>query len=237
MSTEAGLVEVHAPDSLVPAAADAIGDAVRDAVESTGRCRLALAGGTTPRPIYAELAGLDVPWEHVHVYFGDERAVGPAHPRSNYGTAFRWLLRHVPVPPQHVHRPRAEWADLARAARAYEEELPDALDVLLLGLGVDGHVASLFPGSPVLAEEGHLVAPTLAPVSGERRLTLTPKAIRLAHEVIVLVRGADKAQAVRHALAVDGSVDSCPARLVADATWILDTDAATLLEVTGPRRE
>lgn len=231
-------VQVLSPATYAARAAKAIADALRASVLERGSCALALAGGNTPRPVYASLAGYTaLPWTATQVYFGDERAVAPNDPESNYTMATTTLLRHVPVRPSHVHRMPAERPDREAAAVAYQIALAEPLDVLLLGMGRDGHIASLFPGSPALDERERSVVPVQAPVAPVSRLTVTPRVVEAARRVIVLVTGEAKAGAVRTALATDAPPAVCPARLVADATWLLDEAAASELRVhaTGAR--
>jgi 6-phosphogluconolactonase len=189
---------------------------------------VALAGGSTPEALYRLLASDDyrdrTDWEDLRVFFGDERAVPPTHPDSNYGMARRALLDHVPVNPALVHRMEAEDPDLDAAADRYALVLPAALDVILLGMGPDGHTASLFPGSPALDEEERRVVPSTAP-DGSRRLTLTLPAINASRHVVFLVLGSAK----RAALDKIRNGASLPAARVSpssgDVTWIVGADA------------
>lgn len=188
---------------------------------------MALAGGSTPRPVYESLAGkADVPWDRLEIFFGDERAVPPADPGSNYGMAKASLLDRVPIPPERVHRMRAEAESRAEAAREYAGVLPDALDLVLLGIGTDGHTASLFPGADALHVDT-LVAPALAPYAPHGRLTLTPRVLGRAHGLLVLARGEDKAGPVARALTGPWNPVACPAQLARRGTWLLDAAAAS----------
>jgi 6-phosphogluconolactonase len=191
---------------LVQAAAAHVKDAARDAIGRRGRFRIALAGGSTPRALYPHLVE-DIDWTHTTVFFGDERAVGPDDPQSNYRMARETLLGPAGVPAGNVVRWRAEDPDLDAAARDYERGLtigtkPPWLDLALLGLGPDGHTASLFPGTSALAEESVLAVAVDVPQLGTRRLTLTYPALCGARDVCFLVTGADKASAL--AAVVDG---------------------------------
>lgn len=221
------VVEPH--QSLPHTAASWIADSIADAIRHTGTCSIALSGGRTPRGVFAELATAfrDVPWRHVHVYFGDERAVPPNDPNSNYRMAREALLDPVHVPPDHVHRMEGERADLDAAARDYERLLPVALDILLLGIGPDGHTASLFPGAPALDEHTRRVLPADSPFPPPRRLTVTPPVIAAARRVAVIAEGADKAGIVRRAL--EGPLDphALPVQLALGGVWLLDRDAAS----------
>jgi 6-phosphogluconolactonase len=174
---------------------------------------VALAGGSTPQSLYRLLADdkgpyrTRVPWESTHVFFGDERMVPPDDPDSNARMAFEALLRHVPVPEEQVHRIRGENPDPDRAAEEYEEMLRDTFrlagreqprfDLVLLGLGADGHTASLFPGDRALRETERLAVPATAPVPPHARVTLALPVLNAASSVLFLVSGAAKAPAVQ----------------------------------------
>jgi len=199
-----------------------------------GRISLALAGGSTPRPVYEALAEIpDLPWEEVEIFFGDERAVPPDDPASNFGMARASLLERIPLPDRRVHRIEAEAEDREAAARRYHAVLPDAIDVLLLGVGHDGHTASLFPGYSALSEEEAKVMVVEGPDEPHIRLTVTPPVIRSARRIVVLVRGEEKAEAVARALGGPRDPAACPAVLARGGTWVLDPEAASLL----PERE
>lgn len=197
---------------------------------------VALAGGSTPRPAYGCLAvEPDLPWERIRIFFGDERQVPPDHPDSNYRMVEEALLSRLVVPPAAVHRMEGEDPDAEAAAERYAALLPDALDLLILGIGSDGHTASLFPGSPALAERARRVVTSTAPAQPRHRLTITPPVIRAARRIVVLASGAGKAQAVRRALAEPGEPARCPARLARRGTWVLDREAARRLPRAGRR--
>lgn len=192
---------------------------IRDELAAGART-LVLAGGTTPRRCYQELAGLDVAWGRVTVLFGDERCVPPGDPESNYRMCFETLLARVH--PASVHRMAGELGPEA-AAVAYDavvRSLP-GLDLVLLGVGQDGHTASLFPDSQALAATGTTVAVRDAPKPPPERVSLTLPALRSARRVIVLATGSDKAQAV--SLARAGRV---PSGMIPQARWLLDAEAA-----------
>ena len=190
---------------------------VCEAVSARGACHLALVGGTTPHGLYRLLADEggtgDVPWEKVQVFFGDERCVPLDHVESNYLMAQRALLDHVPVPPHHVHAMRADADDLDAAAAEYETTIRQIVpaegdgvprfDLILLGMGGDGHTASLFPHTDAPAESEKLVLAYLVPVLGRHRMTLTLPVINAARNLIMLVTGDDKAEAVATILGED----------------------------------
>lgn len=197
------------------------------------RLSIALSGGTTPGPVYEALARADTPrWESIDVFFADERAVPPEHDDSNYRLVRETLLDHVPIPPAGVHRMPADRDDLDEAARAYAREFPARLDVLVLGIGTDGHTASLFPGAAAIGERERRIVAVEGPSEPRRRLTITPRVISEARLIVVLARGESKMTAVRRALSGSGDPVECPARLARRGVWILATDAAG--GVVGP---
>lgn len=201
-------------------------------LEARGEFRIAVPGGRSVTGLLARLAReperAQVDWERVTLLFTDERAVPPGDPESNYRLARVALLDPLGAPLPRVRRMRGEAADLEAAAREYEAELATPLDLVVLGVGGDGHVASLFPGTPLLADERRRVATvTAAPRPPARRLTLTPRALLEAREgLLVLAHGAEKAAAVRAALADEGDVRAVPARLARGGAWMLDAAAA-----------
>jgi 6-phosphogluconolactonase len=184
---------------LAHAAAGRVAILATAAIAARGRFRLALAGGSTPRAIYQQLAtwpGLD--WTRIECFFGDERTVPPEDAQSNFRMARETLLDVAQVPASNVHRLPGEASDLDAAARAYEATLRRGarapwLDLALLGLGGDGHTASLFPETTVLDERQRLCAPVEVPQLTTRRLTLTPPVFEGARDLLFLIAGADKA--------------------------------------------
>lgn len=219
-----------APSGSFPrVAAGSIARALREAARDTGEVAVALAGGSTPRPVYRRLARLEVPWGRLRVYFGDERCVPPDDPRSNYRMVRETLLSEASLDPERVHRMEGERADRHAAAREYGALLPASLGVLILGIGSDGHTASLFPGSPALDEDERRVVPVEGPSESPPRLTVTPPVIRAASRTMVVARGAEKAGAVARAVEGDVPVAECPARLARAGEWIVDDAAASRL--------
>ncbi|HEY2405703.1 MAG TPA: 6-phosphogluconolactonase [Polyangiaceae bacterium] len=208
-------------------AAAKIADALVRAITERGHAAIALAGGTTPRAVYQELAkSVGINWAALDVYFGDERAVPANHPDSNYRMAEEALLGRVPFTAERIHRMRAESPDRAEAAREYDALLPDALDVIVLGIGEDGHTASLFPGSAALSELKRRVVPVIGPKPPPERLTITPPVIQAARECLMLASGAGKAGPVARALLGPSDPLSCPSVLARQGIWILDHAAA-----------
>ncbi|MFP2926440.1 6-phosphogluconolactonase [Pyxidicoccus sp. 3LG] len=211
------------PESLAHEAAAWMARSLQDALAVRPRASLALSGGSTPGPAYRALAGMTLPWERVDLYFVDERFVPPDHADSNYRLVEDTLLRPLRLPSSQVFRMQGEREDRDAAARDYEKTLPPVLDVVLLGLGEDGHTASLFPGHPALEEQTRRVLAVVGPKPPPWRMTLTLPVLNSARSVLNLVAGAGKRDAVRRALAGDLSV---PAARVTNTQWMLDPAAA-----------
>jgi 6-phosphogluconolactonase len=186
---------------MVVLAAAYIADLASAAIAARGRFRIALAGGSTPRALYPRLVRT-VDWARTDVFFGDERVVPPDDPQSNYRMARETLLDPARVPAENVHRWRGEAADLDGAAWAYEQALGAGgeLDLALLGLGADGHTASLFPGTRALEETVRLAVAVDVRALGTRRLTLTYPALTAARAICFLVAGTGKHAALTDVL-------------------------------------
>jgi 6-phosphogluconolactonase len=221
-------------------AAEAAVETIKHAVQRAGRCSLVLSGGSTPRTLFTLLASQfkdQIPWARVHVFWGDERYVPPDDPRSNYGMARDTLLDHVPCPAANIHPMPTNFPDPDDAARDYEatlrrefaEERP-RFDLVLLGIGPEGHTASLFPGAPALHERTRWVLPVTAPAEPPLRLTLTLPALSQSANAYFLVAGADKSRALHHVLTGSADPATCPAAGVrlANGTliWWVDRAAA-----------
>ena len=235
------------PDSaaLARAAADEFIRSARAAVAAHARFTVALSGGSTPKATFAllatdELRGANkLPWDKVHVFFGDERHVPPDHDDSNYRMATDALLAKVPIPPGNVHRVHAELA-AAVAAAEYESELRRVFnprpgefprfDLIVLGMGPDGHTASLFPGTAALEEHRALVVANWVEKLKSHRITLTYPVLNAAAEVLFVAGGADKADMLRHVLLGDPSGHTYPAQFVrpqnGQLLWLMDEAAA-----------
>ena len=200
--------------------------------------RIGLSGGSTPERLYARLAsatGADrSALQRLEILFADERAVPPDHPDSNYGRVRALLLDPLAIAPSRVHRMRGEADDLNEAALEYEARVSTPLDLLVLGVGPDGHTASIFPRRPAAAErERRVVVVTDSPKPPPRRITVTPRVIEEAREVIVLVTGAEKAGAL--AAALEGRCDpfELPACGLRNRDWLVDRAAVARLTRTG----
>jgi 6-phosphogluconolactonase len=223
-------IEICESSQLAKRAAERIAEALKKAVSADSAASLALAGGTTPRAAYEDLAKIPgIDWSKVSVYFGDERAVPPTHPDSNFAMAKAALFDRVPLPESNIHRITAEDADQDAAARAYEALLPARISVLVLGIGEDGHTASLFPGSPALNERVRRVLPVIGPKPPPQRLSITPPVIEAAELCIVIANGPGKAEPVRRALKEPLDVQLTPSGLAREGLWLLDHAAASLL--------
>lgn len=226
---------VHVFDlaSFAAAAAERIVVAVGAAVEERGGCALALSGGSTPHPVYEQMALSPlrerIAWERLTIYFGDERCVPPDDTESNYRMADEALLSRVPILRAAIHRMPGERPDHDAAAEDYARLLPDALDVLLLGVGDDGHTASLFPRSDALREETRRVVAVRGPAPPVRRLTITPPVIEAARTILVLASGKAKSAAIARALDGPWLPEEVPVQLARGGTWLLDRAAASAL--------
>jgi 6-phosphogluconolactonase len=227
------------PDEVARAAAEAFVEAARASVAARGRFHVSLPGGRTPLPAFALLAAPPlhgrVPWERVEVFWADERAVGPDDPLSNYRAAKDALLDHASgLPPEQVHRMMAEAAHLDDGARHYEDEVRRVVpagadgvpvfDLIWLGMGADGHTASLCPNDASLSVADRLVVPTWPAGYDTARLTLTYPVLNAAREVLFAVTGAEKAATLA---AVRAGADLPAAQVRADrTTWLVDAAAA-----------
>jgi 6-phosphogluconolactonase len=238
-------------EALAEALASHIATAAREAADARGRFLIALAGGSTPRMAYellgSEPLASDIPWRDVHVLWGDERCVPPDDDASNYRMARQALLERVPLPDVNVHRMLGE-VEPARAASGYEALLRELLntptgppsardngriDLALLGLGPEGHTASLFPDSPALHERSRWVVPISASTVPPQRITLVPAVFNAAAEVLFLVSGTRKAGIVKRVLEGPRNPNVLPAQAISpqsgDLRWFLDAAAASEL--------
>jgi 6-phosphogluconolactonase len=242
---ELNLLVFDDAESLARGAAARVAELARESIGARGLFAVALSGGSTPRRVYELLAGAEfrgsIDWPNVHVFFGDERMVPPDHAESNYRMAREALLSKVDVPPENVHRIDGV-GDAAANASAYESELRGLfgdvewprLDQVLLGMGDDGHTASLFPGTEVLKEQRLWVAPNWVEKLGAWRVTLTAPAINAARRVTFLVTGSAKAERLREVLKGGRDFARLPSQLIrpSDGTleWFVDRAAAARLE-------
>ncbi|MFA5371880.1 MAG: 6-phosphogluconolactonase [Sideroxydans sp.] len=212
----------HDAEALAAAVARRLAALIGQAITARGVCRLALAGGETPRQCYAELGSLAVDWTRVQIYFGDERCLPAGDTQRNDEMARQSLLQRVGIPSANVHAVAAELGAL-RAAADYVARLKDALplDIVLLGMGEDGHTASLFPGNPALLANEAAVAVFDAPKPPPERVSLSLGTLNTVRHKLFLVAGAGKRDALSRI--VRGEV--LPAAQITDAEWHLDRDA------------
>jgi 6-phosphogluconolactonase len=241
-----GVLVCADPDAVARTAARRFVDWAWQAIARDGQFHVALSGGSTPSKLYRLLASPEyrtqVDWAKVRLFWGDERAVPPDDPNSNYGTARRELLLRVSIPLANVHRMEAEEPNIGRAAHNYEAILRKYLPLddrgfpvfhlVLLGMGPDGHTASLFPGSRLLRETSRWVSTPMVAKLGMRRMTLTLPVLEAARRILFLVTGREKAATLREVLCGHPE-PPLPAQLVqplrGERNFLIDDDAAALL--------
>jgi 6-phosphogluconolactonase len=237
------------PQDLFQAAAEEVIRVASEAVAKRGRFTIALSGGSTPKNLYrliAANAGASLPWPQMFFFWGDERHVPPTDEESNYRMAEETLLSKVPIPPGNVFRIPAENPDADAAAAAYEQTLQTffevaagkfpRFDLILLGMGPDGHTASLFPETAALREKSRLVVANWVEKLNTSRITLTLPVLNAARQVAFLVSGADKAAVLREVLEGKGPGEKYPSKLVqpSDGKLIWFVDRAAASELSTP---
>ena len=241
MLNEADIRILNTPQELFQAAAAEFIALASTAIRDHEKFSVALSGGSTPKSLYSVLAKATLSWEKISFFWSDERHVPPDHPESNYRMAKEALLSIMPVPPENIFRVRAEEKDANVVARDYEEALRSffrlrpgefpRFDLILLGLGPDGHTASLFPNTPALNETKRLVVANWVEKFKTNRITFTYPVLNYAACVIFLVSGGDKSEIVREVLENPGA--DLPSQKVHPANgrllWLLDKDAASKL--------
>ncbi len=245
------LRKLTTPQDLFQAAAEEILRAAADAIAQRGRFTIALSGGSTPRNLYtliAANASASQPWDQMFFFWGDERHVPLNDPDSNYRMAKETLLSKVPIPPANIFPVPAENPDAAAAAQAYEETLRKffalapgdfpRFDLILLGMGPDGHMASLFPETAALQEKSRLVVANWVEKLNNSRITFTLPVLNAARCVAFLVSGADKAAVLHEVLEGKAPGEKYPSKLVRPSAgkliWFVDRAAASeLLKVSG----
>jgi 6-phosphogluconolactonase len=246
MSSTAEIRTLTLPQELFAAAAEEVVRAANEAVAKRGRFSIALSGGSTPKSLYnllATNARNTLPWDRMFFFWGDERHVPPTDPDSNYRMADETMLSKIPVPAANVFRIKAENPDAEAAALAYEQTLQrffaleagqfPRFDLILLGMGPDGHTASLFPGTGALHEKSRLVVANWVEKLKASRFTLTLPVLNSAACVVFLVSGTDKAPALHAVLEGDAPGEQYPAKLVRPTNgkliWLIDRAAASQL--------
>ena len=239
-------------DALCEAAAAEFLSAAADAVREHGSFSVALAGGSTPKALYAMLATdpqlrAGIPWDKLYFFFSDERHVPPDHPDSNFRMAQEAMLSKVSLAPQQVARIKGEYPDARQVAREYEQTLRDffhlaagrlpRFDLVLLGMGPDGHTASLFPGTRALREGKRLVVSNWVEKLGTDRITMTVPVLNNAARILFLVQGEEKASALKVVLDGPRNPGQLPAQLIQPANgqllWLVDKAAARLLSTAA----
>ena len=233
------LIATPEPTDVAAEATARMARTIHDALKERGSAAIALSGGNSPMDAYRLLAKEPIDWSRVHIYWVDERGVAPENPRSNYGNAKTALLDAIAIPPQNVHRMHGEATDLEKAAADYEIELRDtvpqklggvpALDLLVLGIGDDGHTASLFPGEATVNITDRLVANVPARDGREPRLTLTVPVLETARNSVIIVIGQSKHDALERIWSTSGDLHQTPGRIVRGfrgaITWVIDRAA------------
>jgi 6-phosphogluconolactonase len=232
--------------ALVEAAFTLIVERVQIAIDQRQTCSIALSGGSTPQSLYAALAHVDLPWNQIHIFWGDERYVPPSHPDSNYGMTKRVWLDLVPIPAENVHPMPTDLAAPQLAADDYDRQilahfgleagLVPVFDVVLLGMGDDGHTASLFPHTAALSVIDRLV--TVGDKDGQPRLTFTFPLINQARSAIFLISGASKQTALAEVFSPTGDAETYPSRQVqpqGELFWLLDAAAGDRLDRSKPQ--
>ena len=243
MTNQTRISVFRSNDEFEQKAAEKIARLLGESIRERGKASIALSGGATPRGVYRRL-GADpfkkrIEWKKVHIFFSDERAVPPKDPESNFGMAEIELLSRIEIPKRNVHRILGE-INPSYAAKEYEKELKKALrgkgtrfDIVLLGLGEDGHTASLFPGTADVKAKGPLVAPVDLPSLKNKRITLTLRCINASRAIIFLVTGKKKAKMVQRLLSTEEPTADIPATLVrpkdGKLIWVLDEEAGASL--------
>ncbi len=231
------VVEVLADKAaLIERSLDIVLAKIQEAIQERDRCTIALAGGGTPQPLYEAIANQDLPWEKIHVFWGDERYVPADHPDSNQGMARRAWLDQVDFPDANIHPMPTDGATPMADAEKHEAQLREffgspagefpQFDVILLGIGDDAHTASLFPHTDALRVQDRLV--TVGNKDGQPRITFSAPLINHAHCVIFLVAGAGKRPALAQIFASDADPLTYPARLIqphGELWWLLDQAA------------
>lgn len=237
------------PNSLTHAAVIRFVQIAREAIKTRDQFTVALSGGSTPKALYALLATQpwqnQIDWNQVHLFWGDERHAPPNDPGSNFRMTQEQLLSKVTIPQENVHRIKAENVDAQAAAAEYEQELKHffqlsdhefpRFDLVLLGMGANGHTASLFPGTDAVHEQSRLVVAPWVEELNSDRITLTPSVINNAAEIIFFVTGTEKAATLKAVLEGQYQPDRLPAQIIRPAqgqvVWMVDQAAASALSI------
>ncbi len=230
-------------EKLVAATTERIADCIEQAIQQNGLCNMALSGGNTPGGIFSLLASSPyrdrLDWSRLHLFWGDERMVSPEHQDSNYRLVQETLLEHIKIPHENVHRMRGEIAPEEAAAEYAEllhdhfKESPPCFDLMLLGLGEDGHTASLFPGTDAVEECEKNAVAVFVPKLDAWRVTLTLPVLNAARKILFLVSGISKSEMVQRIMGNKQPDKEIPASMVnpqnGEIRWMLDSDAMVLI--------
>ena len=227
--------------ALIERALEVVVAQIRTAIAERGVCTISLAGGSTPKPLYAAIAQQDLDWDKIHVFWGDERYVPSDHPDSNEGMTRAAWLNHIPIPAENIHPITTTAESPAVSAAQYEQTLQTffklapgenpSLDIILLGIGDDAHTASLFPHTEALSVRDRLV--TVGDKDGQPRITFTAPLINQGRSVIFIAAGSNKQGALTQIFAPEADAQSYPARLIqpqGELWWLLDAAAGKPLE-------
>ena len=238
---------VENPAELASVAAGEFERLAKEAIEKKGSFNVALSGGSTPKAMFDLLRGDrykdTIPWSKIHLFWGDERHVPPDDEDSNYRMTKEHLFSSIPILPENIHRVEAEKPNAKEVAANYERELRQhfnlseneipQFDLVFLGMGDDGHTASLFPGTDVVHDSEHLVAAPWVAKFDSHRITLTPKVINNADRIIFLVKGEDKAEALVRVIEGKKNINLYPAQVVnpthGSLLWLCDREASSKL--------
>jgi 6-phosphogluconolactonase len=237
-------------DAIAKRAAQEFVQSATAAVSDKGSFHVALSGGSTPKALYSLLANdaalrAQLPWDKMQLYFGDERSVGPDHAESNFRMASETMLSKVPLKTEQVFRIKGEYKDTERAALEYEQAVRASFkigegrfphfDLVLLGMGNEGHTASLFPGTKALHETKRIVVRNWVGKLYTERITLTAPAINNAARVLFMITGADKALALKGVLEGPYEPEQLPAQMIqpsnGELLWLVDTIAGGMLSI------
>lgn len=237
-------------DTLSQQAAQYVVRTASESIAARGRFTLALSGGTTPRKLYTLLGSepysSQIDWQQVHIFWGDERCVPPDNPDSNYYMAQEVLLSKIPIPALQVHRMPADQPGRDAASQSYTAEMQrvfgtqgiPVFDLIQLGMGPEGHTASLFPHQASLRETQRLVMPVSVPKPPPDRLTFTPPLLNAARNILFLVTGSDKAEALQAVLEGEYQPEEYPAQIVrppdGEVVWMLDKAVAANIHINKP---
>jgi len=235
-------------------AAEVVVAAIAAALKTKSVCSMVLSGGSSPRHLYALFASdpafkAQIPWGKVHFFWGDERHVSPRHHESNYRMVHECMLSRLPVPAQNIHRIKSEIPDASQAARQYQQEISNffqlkagqlpRFDCVLLGMGVDGHTASLFPQSAALDEQNRLVVANWVEAIQTNRITMTIPVLNNAESIVFLVCGENKAETLKLVLEGEKRSKQYPAQMIEPVhgklLWIIDRAAAGELNLASQK--